>query len=190
MIYSINQVVTVAAKAADDITTEGFAVKATIADFTEICDLFKFAAQYYKNKGVKQWEQGYDLVRIHQNISKGDVFVIRNENRLLLCTFASSHQLPDYYPEHLKKESNIWFCQSLCTNLQTTSFIARKVIAKIFQTATINQIKKIYLDCVMDNPILESYYQRYGFRRIAIAEHPRYKQNMVIMVYDLQTSTH
>ncbi len=184
MSYSMNEVVKVASIAVG-ITTEGFAVKARISDFTEICDLFKFAVKYYKNKGVRQWQNGYDLVKIHQNIIKGEMFIIRNESRVLLCTFAVSNQLPDYYPEHLKTHSNIWLIKSLCTNLQETNFIGKKVIAQIIKTATNNRIEKIYLDCVVDNPILESYYQRYGFRRIAIAEHPRYKQNMVIMVSNI-----
>lgn len=72
------------------------------------------------------------------------------------------------------------------TNLQKTNFIGRKVILKVIKTAANNCIQKIYLDCVMDNPTLELYYKRYGFRRIAIAEHPRYIQNMVIMVFNIQ----
>ncbi|MBD2498167.1 hypothetical protein [Nostoc sp. FACHB-280] len=177
-------------KVADDITNELLADKATISDFAEICELFKLAAEYYKNKGIKQWEKGYDLVKIHQNISKGEIFVIRNESRFLLGTFAISHELPNYYPEYLRRNNNIWLLQSLCTNLQKPSLIVRKVLPLIIKIATKNEIEKIYLDCVMDNPILECYYQRYGFRRIAITEHPRYEQNMVIMVYDVSIFSH
>lgn len=189
MSYSMNDVVKVASTAAAEITTEGFAVKARISDFTEICDLFKFAVKYYKNKGVRQWQNGYDLVKIHQNIIKGEMFVIRNESRVLLCTFAVSNQLPDYYPEHLKANSNIWLIKSLCTNRQGTNLIGRKVLAKIIKIATHNRIEKIYLDCVVDNKILESYYKRYGFKRTAIAEHPRSKQKMVILVSNIEICT-
>ncbi|MEH1943843.1 MAG: GNAT family N-acetyltransferase [Nostoc sp.] len=111
--------------------------------------------------------------------------MIRNESGALLCTFALSNQLPDYYPEHLKTYSNIWLIKSVCAKLQETRYTVRKIIRKVIEIAPENQIKKIYLDCVVDNPILESYYQRYGFKRIAIAEHPRYKQNMVIMVFNI-----
>ncbi|MEH1943842.1 MAG: hypothetical protein V7L01_26980 [Nostoc sp.] len=62
MSYSINEVVKVE-PIATEIITEKFAVQASISDLTEIYDLFKFAAEYYKNKGVKQWENGYDLVK-------------------------------------------------------------------------------------------------------------------------------
>ena len=160
-----------------------FAVRAIIADFVEICDLFEFAVEYYKNKEIKQWQRGYDLVTIYRNIINKEMFIVRNDSGFLLCTFAISNQLPSYYPEDVKKNSNTWVIKSLCTNLHyKNSFIGRKNIVKILKTADSNCIQKIYLDCVIDNPILELFYKRYGFRRIAIAEHPRYAQDMVLMV--------
>ncbi|MEM6404448.1 MAG: hypothetical protein AAF757_30190 [Cyanobacteria bacterium P01_D01_bin.116] len=160
---------------------EKFAVRAIISDYIEICELFKFATEYYKNKGIKQWDKGYDLVKIYQSIILHEMFVIRNDRGILLCTFAISNQLPNYYPKHLQVDSNTWVVKSLCTNLKHKSFIGRKIVGNIIKTADNNCIQKIYLDYVMDNPILEVFYKRYGFRRITIAEHPRYAQNMVIM---------
>ena len=82
---------------------EWFAVRAIISDFVEICDLFKFAAEYYKNKEIKQWQKGYDLVIIYRNIINKEMFIVRNDSGFLLCTFAISNQLPSYYPEDVKK---------------------------------------------------------------------------------------
>ncbi|MEH1860647.1 MAG: hypothetical protein V7L21_22210 [Nostoc sp.] len=159
-----------------------FAVQATVSDFSEICELFKVAVEYYRNKGIKQWEKGYDLGKIYQNIIKGETFVTRNESGVLLCTFAISKLLPDYYPEYLKSDSNILSIKSLCTDVKIRIFIGREVFSRIIQTAINNHISKIYLDFVVDNPTLEYYYKRYGFKSIAIVKHPTYHQNMAIMV--------
>lgn len=162
-----------------------FACQAIFSDFYDICQLFEFATAYYKNKGIKQWEKGYDLEKIYHNILKGEAFVIRNESGVLLCTFSVAKFLPDYYPHSLVIHENIWLIKSLCTNLRQNKLIGRKVIPQIIKTALYHQISQIYLDCVMDNPTLESYYQKYGFTRIAIVQHPIYNQNMAIMILNL-----
>ncbi|WP_414526955.1 hypothetical protein [Nodularia chucula] len=165
---------------------EDLAVTATFSDFAEICQLFQSAADYYRSRGIKQWNKGYDLEKIYHNISKGEAFIVRNESGVLLCTFAISKKLPNYYPEHLTIESNIWIVKSLCKNLQEKNSIAEKIIIKIIKNAVDNYINKIYLDCVMDNQILERYYQKYGFKRIAIVEHPKYEQNMAVMALNIK----
>lgn len=175
-----------------DITTEnnnlfeGFANQATIYDFIEISNLFRLATEYYRNKGIEQWQNGYDLMRIYQSIINQETFIIRNNVGILLCTFAVSNYLPDYYPEYLKQQTNILHVKSFCKNMQIKNFVGRKIIVKVIESATNSCVQKIYLDCVMDNPTLELCYKRYGFKRVAIAEHPKYAQNMVIMVHNIQ----
>ncbi|MBD2511665.1 GNAT family N-acetyltransferase [Nostoc muscorum FACHB-395] len=159
-----------------------FAVQGTVSDFFEICKLFESAADYYRTKGIKQWNQGYDLEKIYYNIIQKETFIIKSGNGVLLCTFAISEKLPDYYPEYLKTETNIWIVKSLCTKLQELTCPGKKVIKKIIQAAIDNHISKIYLDCVIDNPSLEKYYERFGFERIVIVKHPKYCQDMVVMV--------
>ncbi|MBD2358322.1 hypothetical protein H6G41_27555 [Tolypothrix sp. FACHB-123] len=162
-----------------------FAVRATFSDFSEICQIFVFAVEYYKNKGIKQWDKDYDLGKIFHHINQGETYIVRNESGILLCTFTVSKLLPDYYPASLTKDDKMWLVKSLCTNLQQTSLIGRKVIPQIIKTAIQHQITQIYLDCVMANPALESLYQRYGFKRIAIVNHPKYNQDMAIMALNM-----
>ncbi|MDZ8140884.1 MAG: GNAT family N-acetyltransferase [Nostoc sp. DedQUE04] len=91
-------------------------------------------------------------------------------------------QIPEKYTRQGLYLSLQISSKSLCTKLQELTCLGKKVIKKIIQAAIDNHISKIYLDCVIDNLSLEKYYKRFGFERIVIVKHPKYYQDMVVMV--------
>lgn len=128
------------------------------------CKLVKHMLQ----KGIRQWLTPIKKQKIIERQSKNENFGLfdeKNEIKVFLSLISRS----DYneWNDYITDANSIWL-----STLSINIFNSEKGLGKIAVQHAIdylknNSVKKLYLDCVINDGFLVNYYERLGFIKIA-----------------------
>ena len=133
---------------------------ATEKDLKEISDILNSATLKLQRLGVNQWEYPWNIEVLRSEIDKNRIYVIENEQRLAIATFAIK-QIPAINEFQLEENSLYFYQLAVSSEFQKSG-----VGAEIMNLVKKQFNRPIYLDCYAGNDVLKNFYHRSGFNHV------------------------
>ncbi len=143
-------------------------VKATIGDCNEIYGILLNCSDWLSQKGINQWKTPYPKDIFKKDIEKGAVYAFRKKNGEYLGTVSLLSKKPHYYPKDLFSDpTSAWYvCRLALQRSAMGQGLGAKMLKLVEAEALSKGINTLRLDVVQENPFLEQYYARAGYKKV------------------------
>lgn len=161
-----------------------FTIKiATHEDSSKVISMLKQIAKWMKDNDINQWRfllDGGDDEEINQAIANQETYIVLNGNETVATfTLLSKQSEWDIHIWGEDSTSNSLYLHRLAINPSYMNRgLGRRILAWIEDNAT--DIEYLRLDCVAENPKLNSFYKNNEFDLVDITDgHSKYQKRLI-----------
>ena len=124
----------------------------------EIYYVLNKAKEKLNKKGIKQWEEGWEIDELKNKCKKGLFYVLYDKGNIIGCYCIERNPGIEWI-----KDKEYTYLSSLCL---LPNYQGKGLGKILIESAIENSTKIIYLDCFSENDKLKSFYQNNGFKYI------------------------
>lgn len=145
-------------------------------DLEKVLFLFKFGAENVRSRGLKQWEHWLEptpelIGKVQIWVAEGRFFFVEKA-KTTVGMFRLMETDEEYWG---KTDDSARYVHSLLTLPEFAGQgIGEQVLAKIAAQLSAQNVPFLRLDCMADNAVLCSYYERQGFQKVRLQKMPHY----------------
>ena len=163
-------------------------LQAQVSEVAEILELTRACAKAMMAQNIFQWNEHYPSQEAFENdIERGELFVLKQENKLIGTVIISTHMDEEYVPiEWLTQNTNNYYIHRLAVhpNYQHKGY-ARQLMDYAEAFAKAKKAASIRLDTFSQNHRNQRFYEARGYQRLGSiffpkqSKHPFYCYELV-----------
>lgn len=137
---------------------------ATSKHLEQIVTLIQQTSSWLKTKGIYQWSENFPISRLEQEIFKGELFVILDQNEFIMGALCLSKEKGELWPAD--DDTAIYLNRLVISRKFAGCNLGSQVVTWAKTYSTQLNIKRLRLNCDKKNPFLPGFYIGCGFKPV------------------------
>ncbi|GAA1271406.1 hypothetical protein Psi02_51700 [Planotetraspora silvatica] len=149
--------------------------RATPGDLPTVLTLLAEAAKWLNAAGVHQWpDGGFPAARIEPLIEQGTMYLLDDgSDPVPAATMAlDGHADPEFWTRHDRPGDALYVHKLAVSRAYSGQGLGEMLLDWAAGRAAEEGRRWLRLDCAKDNPRLQAYYRRFGFRHVRTVDLP------------------